>query len=349
MNVLDLLNHNAYRKPGENVRDKYVWLDATKDIAAGVLDMYYFVDNLSNPLTSNKKFPISSSEIFFVDVLNFRWQGSDQLTGDDYKGLMKSFLEISVNERTIYKTSLCNILNFGFSNFNATDFFNSSYAKNEKEFINSIIINSTANVKFRVHLDSTLATAYDGVGLQLNLGGLQYDKLEPFMYNELKNNMFQRIDFDFYDIQSIVSGSHTYSFFVDANRDENLFSKVLPLSNTEIAHIQSLQVLMSDQDAGNDADFNLWFPRMKNRLTININDVAYYDGMIQNALSFFGNYTQTSNNRLYLKQKDVIKEPLTIPSNSKNSIQLVQGAETTPQTDELVMLRMQGELIRTVQ
>ena len=264
--------------------------------------------------------------------------------------LCSRFLKYYVNDRQLYKTSLVNILNFGWQNLGVTD-TDVTYTgrwNTCKKFINPIIINSTSNVKFRLHLNTAAATALDGFTLRTVISGFQFDKLQQFEYNELQGNMFQRIDFDMYDMVAAVAAANTYNFFSNGNKSEELFSKVLPLSQQEAFQVESIQVIMADKSVATP-DTSLWYPRDTNRLNVKINDIEYFDSYIQDALTYYADYvTAVENNRLTQQKIDVLKTPIAIPANSNNSVTLAQPASTVPAVDKKIMLRFQGELSRRV-
>ena len=350
LSISQWLNQNAYPVAGKNARSKYLPKNSQVTIAAGANDYMFFDAALTNPLTANMRLPISGSEVFFVDRISCAYDFTDILTGTIYDEIMQSYLLVTVNDRILYKTSLASILNFGHQALGvaSAQIGSSVYNQKEKQFNNPIIINSTSNVQFKLHLTTAAATALDTQFILLTVQGWQFDKLSDFEYNDLQNKQFQRIDWDFYEIQAVTVGAAaTYTFFQNTGQADTLYSKLFPLAESEMFQVQAIQVMFSDQNTV-APDFSLWFPRMKNRLTINVNDVIYSDGFISKALSFYGKYvTAAENNGLALWQNDVIKTPIIFPAKGNTSVQMLQGADTTPAAG-FVMMRLQGELTRRV-
>ena len=352
MNVADFLNRNAYPQPGQNARAKYVNKASEVTVAAATQEYNPFTAVPASLFAANLVLPFSGDNVFFLDKLQVLTNAPDPDLSDGavFDAFMQSFLEITVNDRQLYKTSLISILSFGWQNVGVTaaqiDY--SGMWKACKRFINPIIINATSNVKFRLHLNTAAATALDTYALRVVISGFQFDKLQQFEYNELQGNMFQRIDFDMYDMVTAVAAANTYNFFSTAAKSEELFSKILPLSEQEAFQVESIQVIIPD--VSTDApDLNLWYPRKTNRLNVKINDVVFYDSYIQDALSYFADYTTAAEDNVLMQQsEDVLKTPIMIPANSNNSVTLAQPASTVPAVGKHIMLRFQGELSRRV-
>ena len=351
MNPSQFLNANAYPKVGDNARCKYVPQNSEKTITAGILDYFFYNDALSNPLVSNRKLPISGDEVLFVDRLFAFWDVTDAVLASTIQEVMLSYLEITVNDRQLYKTSLLSLLNFGSQNLGVTaDQIQNSWLRQvEKIFTNPIIINSTSNVQFHLKITDALATALDDQKITLWTECFQFDKLEPYQYDALRGNQFQKIDWDMYVIESIIAGAqNTYELFVNNGQAQNLYSQLLQMSETESMQVQAMQIVFTDDNTV-APDFNLWYPRTKNRLTIFVNDVKYYDGFIGKSISLWGQYvTAKQDNALSLWQTEVLKVPILFPANSKVQISLLQGADVTPVADSPFMVRLMGEKSRIV-
>ena len=350
MNVSQFLNANAYPGAGRNARVKYLPKESEVAIVAGTEDYLFFNAALTNPLVSNLRLPISGSEIYYVDRIRLLCNIPDTITATIFAELMQSYLEVTVNDRIQYKTSVASILNFGWQALGVTaaQVDSSGLRKVFKQFNNSILINSSSNVQFRLHLNAAAATALDDLDMTLELNVLQFDKLQTGEFDPLGVNRFQKIDFDFYEIQAVTVGAAaTYNFFQNTGQSTELYSKLLPMSESEAFQVQSIQLLFSDQNTV-APDYSLWYPRMKNRLTIEVDQVKYYDGMIGDALSFYGKYvTAAEDNGLILMQESILKTPIIFPAKGNISVTMQQGAEATPAAG-FVMCRLQGEMNRIV-
>lgn len=353
MNVTDFLNANAYPVTGQNARCKFLNKGSDVTVAAATLEYNFFAAPLANPIASNFQIPFSGDNVFFVKKLAMYSDVLDTtVTGVIYAALMQSFLEIWINDRQQFKISLIKLLNFGWQNIGIAPAplaqFYQGFEKREKVFVNPIIINSTANMRFRLHLNAAAATALDTKHLKLVMWGFQFDKLQQFEYNELQDNQFQRLDFDMYDIVPNVVAVNTYQFFANGNKSEELFSKILPLSESETFQVESMRVVFTDHNTV-APEQSLWFTRRENLLTVTLNDVLYWNSYISKSLCYYGDYlTALVNNRLSLWQNDVLETPILIPAKSNNQVTLLQPASVTPVVDSLIMLSFDGEITRRV-
>lgn len=353
MNVSQFLNAQAYPGAGQNARAKWVNKGSQITVAALTPEYNFFAAPLANPFTSNFQIPFSGDNVFFLKKMAAYIDTLDTaLTGTIFNNIMQCFVEIWVNDRMQYKVSLAKIINFGFEDTlllaGAGTTWNDLW-KNEKTLVNPIVINSTANVRFRLHLNAAANAALVGNLITFVMTGFQFDKLSEFEYNDLQDNQFQRIDFDMYEIQPVVAAANNYQFFANSNQNEELFSKTLPLSESENFQVEAIQLLFSDQNVV-AADHSLWYPRRFNRLTISLNDILYYDSYMHKALSYYGAYVAAgvSDHRLVLNQKDILETPIMIPAKSNNSVILQQPASVTPVAAQLVMLSFEGEITRRV-
>lgn len=353
MNVSDFLNANAYPVAGQNARCKYLNKGSQITLAALTTEYNFFTAPLGNPFTSNFVIPFSGDNVFFLKKLALYCDISDvTITGTIFGELMQSFLEIWVNDRQQYKGSLIKFLNFGWQNIDAAvagEVSVSVFEEREKVFVNPIIINSTANIRFRLHMNAAAVAALVGANLFLVMTGFQFDKLKQFEYDELMSNQFQRLDFDMYDIQLAVAAANNYQLFANPNRSEELFSKVLPLSESETFQVEAIQVIFSEHAGAVAPNHNLWFPRKENRLSVYLNDVSFWDSYISKALCYYGDYVPAAvNNRLSIWRRDVLETPILIPAKSNNSVVLQQPASTTPAATQPFLVSFEGEITRRV-
>lgn len=352
MNVTDFLNANAYPGAGQNARCKYLNKGSTVTLAALTTEYNFFTAPLANPFTSNFVIPFSGDNVFFLKKLAIFCDISDAtILGTVFGNLMQSFLEIWVNDRQQYKISLIKLLNFGWQNIDtavAGEVSVSNFEEREKVFVNPIIINSTANIRFRLHMNAAAVAALVGANLMLVMTGFQFDKLKQFEFDDMQANQFQRLDFDMYDIQLAVATANNYQLFANPNRSEELFSKVLPLAESETFQVESIQVIFSDH-AAVAPNHNLWFPSRQKRLSVYLNDVSFWDSYISKALSYYGDYLVAAvNNRLSVWRRELLETPILIPAKSNNSVVLQQPASTTPVATQPFLVSFEGEITRRV-
>ena len=95
MNVVDFLNRNAYPRPGQNARAKYLNKAADSTVAAATLEYTPFSAVPASLFAGNLTLPFSGDNVFFLDRLKILTDATDDIIeGAVFNALMQSFLEI---------------------------------------------------------------------------------------------------------------------------------------------------------------------------------------------------------------------------------------------------------------
>lgn len=369
MNTRDILNAKLYPRPGDNVRTKDYPIFDTQTITNGVTEYYYFVTALGNPFLRNQRLPLAGTEVYFVNAISASLSLKIQTLAQAAilnQLLQQSYLQISVDNRVQCKIPGLDFINYMFAD-SVTDQVPAAAFKNhlggnvnKGSFLGRrlplpIILNSTSSFEIKFVTTAAAATAFDTATLRLNLHGIQFDKLESFYWDNLKGNQFQEVPVTYYNTVPIPNGNEqTYELFANAAINQNLFSRVFPLSDIQTFQLQNLEVFVGQPDTPIEPS-TIWFSRLQNRLRITIDDVDYYSGNQQETLSLFAGLgvtlTTTPNtdyiNFLNLRQSKTFLTPLNIPANSKVRIALTQQAGSLGITGNITVA-MRGVEIRRV-
>lgn len=369
MNTRDILNAKLYPRPGENVRTKDYPLYDTQTIAAGTTEYYFFVTALGNQFLRNQQMPLAGTEVYFVNAISAYLDlkvTTLALANSLNEILQQSYLAISVDNRLVCKIPGLDFINYMFADSVADQVVVAAFKNylggnvNKGSFLGRklplpIILNSTSAFEFKFVTTAAAATAFDTAQLKLNLHGIQFDKLESFYWDNLKNNKFQEIPVTYYNTVAIPNNTEqTYELFANPAANPNLFSRTFPLSDIQTFQLQNLEVFVNQPDVAIEPS-TIWYSRLQNRLRMTIDDVDYYSANLMETLSMFAGFGVTLTttpdtdyiNFLNVRQSKTFLTPLNFPANSKVRIALTQQAASLGITGEITVA-MRGVEIRRV-
>ena len=353
MNVAEVLNMNLYPRTGQNVRTKEFPLYDTQIIAAGTLEYFFYVTPLGNIFNRNKVLPLSGSEIYFVNAISMFLDTPINTVAqiNSLNELMQqSYLEISINNRKLPRIPGLDFLQFLYSlNEDATpELLDIKLNQTKRMLPIPIMMNSTSSFEFKFVTTAAAAATFDTIPLRLTLEGLQFDKLDTFSYDALKNNKFEQIPVSYYDTIVIPDGNQTtFQLFANQNKAQNLFSRVFPLSDVQSMQIQNIEIFFNQPDVP-IVPSTILMSRIMNNLRITVDDVDFYNANLQDCLSvvagFAGNLTDSAaattaySMFMNVRQSKTFKVPLNIPANSKVNVSLTQPAASLGITGEFTVV-----------
>ena len=234
----DLGRHNARRKAYP--------LYSGVTIATGVTRYRLFDGNVSDYLT-NRKMPLAPSEIFFIYQLQATVNNLfTSLASGAPEFLIKSFIQIKVNDKEYIKVPLVEILKITLADTigNTTNRPIATKVVNRSKKLDNlpIIINGRDNVNIELVIPTATATLLNGKVFQLWLNGVKYDELSQINFNAWKGEAFERYIYSVYDTQALTTGPATvYDLFQRVSgKEETDFSKALPLGSKESLQIQTI-------------------------------------------------------------------------------------------------------------
>ena len=343
MDTKQILNAMAYPASGQNVRTKDFILYSVQSIASGQNNYPFFQDNLTNIFQRNIKLPQSNSNIFFIEGISMHVPTSintEALTTSLSNILQQSYLEISINSRVILNIPGLDFIQYLLTiNADATpEILFSRFNRNIRKLPYPIMVNGNANISVTWYCNTTGSTDFDGIDFRLNLHVKMFDKLQDFNYDELQNNQFQKINVSLFDTQQVTTANATtYDLFADNTKVKTLINKVFPLSDIETVSIQNIEVFIGQPTTGVTIA-TVFNDRIQNQLVFNLDDVNYYQSDLQNKLSVLtgieGDLTTAGADTIAyasiqdIRQSQLLKIPLNIPSNSKVVMQLLQPASS---------------------
>lgn len=362
MDTKDILNAAAYPAVIDNVRRKSQPLYDTVTVAAGTTDYYFFTTDPGNIFLRNIKLPLAGSQVFFVEGISAILSTpitSTALARALCNLLQLAFLQITVNGRIQCKLPLLDVLRYQTTlNEDATpEILRSNYRKVIRPMPYPILLNSTSSVEVKLVMGTTEATSFDTGTIKLVFHGIQLDKLDPFYYDELKGNQFQKVSQTYYNTQSITTGNQTtYNFFTTPNQNPRNFSQSFPLSDITRFDIQEIEVFVGQPDVAIQPS-TIYDSRLQNNLVILVDNVEFYNSNLQDKLSvlasFGGNITDSAAattayvNVMDMRESHVLKVPLVLPAQSNINIAITQPASSLPITGNIT-LALRGTETRRV-
>lgn len=360
MNTRDLLNAHLYPSTGVNIRRKPFEYYDNQALATGTLEYYYFVTSLGDQFLRNKQLPVSGSEIFFVEQISAFLENdidTPALADDVNEMMQQAYLQISIDNRVVMKLPLLDILQYNYADrFVATAAARIFHFNDTKRKLPlPIIINSTSAFEFRIVMNAAVAAAFNGINLRLALHGTQLDKLESFYWDNLKAKQFQQISVTYYQTTVIPDATETtFELFSTPAESPLLNSQTFPLSDIQTFSLQDLEVFVNQPETPVSQE-TIWNSRITNVLTIQIDDVVYYQSNMQNMLSIFAAFdtslTTTPDmvvtSMLHTREHKILPVPIEFPANSKVRITYTQPASSVGITGEFTVL-MRGIETRRV-
>lgn len=367
MNTRDILNAKLYPRTGDNVRTKdYPYFD-TRTITAGQTEYYFFVTALGNQFLRNKRLPLAGTEVYFINAIsayvNLKITSLAQANAMN-ELLQQSYLQISVDNRVVCKLPGLDFINYLYSDSFSDQVVVSAVQPrlggnvNKGSFLGRklplpIILNSTSAFEFRFVTTAAAATAFDTQLMKLALHGIEFDKLESFYWDNLKNNKLQEVPVTYYQTTVIPNGNEqTFELFANPAAAQNLFSQSFPLSDTQTFQLQNMEVFVNQPDVPIEPS-TIWYSRLQNIVRMQVDDVDYYNTNLMETLSLFAGFgvalTTTPNldviNFTNIRQSKTFLTPLNIPANSKVRMALTQQAGSLGITGEFT-IALRGVEIR---
>lgn len=353
MNTRDILNEYLYPDAYQNTRRKeFPYYDQVA-VAAGTTEYFFFNTPVANQFQRNKQLPLAGSQVFFIEAISMYLQvpiNTPALINALNEILQQSFLEISVDNRVQMKIPGADVMQYLITlNADATPEILTEQPRLTKRFLPlPVVLNSTSAFQFRFVTTAAAATAFDTIPLRLVLHGLQLDKLQPFHWDNLKNNKFQQVPVTYYDTVVIPSAAQqAFSFFGTPNKAPNLFSKTFPLSDINTMSIQNIEVLVNQPDTPIVAN-TIYNSRLSNVLKIDVDNINMYEGNLVDCLSvvagFAGNMTDSGANTLAynqfmdVRQSKTFRVPLEIPAQSEVNVSIEQPAASLGITGEITLM-----------
>lgn len=321
----------------------------------------FFTSDTFDKFTRNKKFPISGNEIIFIDTLSARLMGTTalSLTAANMGLFTKTALQVLVDGRERLKIPLIECLSapmgteFG---ANATVTLAENVGRSKKLRL-PIIINSQSNVEIKIITDAD----YSALGaLRLELGGILYTKLVPFDFNPVKP--IERLSYTMFDTAAVVAAGQTVNLFGSADKTQNLFSKIFPLSTAETFDIENIEIAFPCSIGAATSFQAIQALAKESMLKININGVDFLELAGKDLVTvLFQNSTvnpfKMSDNVITVATKQNIIDyagftlpvPVTVPAKAQVRITLDQNAISNISASEYINVMLKGTLQRLVQ
>jgi hypothetical protein len=365
INTQDFLNRVAYPLPGDNARRKITPLQDQITVASGTTLYNPFTTATGNIFARNKKFPLSGTEIFAIT--NISCYLKTVITSTTlYAGLLtllqQSYLEIVVDSRVQLKVPLLEVMSYDLvPQIGATTIIGlqTKFVNRSKDLVYPIVLNSSSNVQVNVVLATATATAFDASLINISLNGVMSDKLDSYFVNMVGNSQFQELAWTLWESNLISTvNQNTFNLFATPTLAQNLFSGVVPLSSTERLEIQAIEFFFGGNAGATDTPQLVKANRINNVLSIVIDNVEYYKGDIEGALSIAGAQTGAFGDDgapvdtpitlldVYYENK-VLDIPLIIPANSNVVVSLTQPGSSLNSNQYFTAL-FKGKKVRQV-
>lgn len=331
-NYLTKLQSFGLLKPGDNVRLRPALLYDTATIAAGTTIYDFFVNPVLAPALRNKLLPLSGQEVFYLDKLAAYFSvAQTALTANLEEALVKSYLEIKVNEREFLKIPLFEILTLNLHSTigNDTESYRVDLTNRTKRLQYPIIFNSTANVSVRIVLSANAATALDTGLLRLECTGVKYDKLYSYEFDEIKGRLISRSPYTMYDTNAMWLAAGNTDLFNNRNKPDSDYSKTFPLSTSETFSIEAIETVHFAMATAYATALN---EIRQLRLNIVVDDVEVFDGFTIDMATLIqyntGDFTDAAAvltafaSLKYKRGGIVLPEPIIIPGKSTVKVNL---------------------------
>jgi len=366
MNTTELLNRVAYPEPGQNVRRKYTPRYDKITIASGTTEYYPFKTS-GNIFTTNGTFPLAGNQVFAISNISLYLQQAITSTAL-YAGLLtmlqQSYLQIDVDSRIMLKVPLIEVLSYNTVSQQGAGTvapLQTIFHKRSKNLILPIVINSQSNVQVKVYLSSSTTTVFDTNVMNITFNGIMLDKLDTLAIDLVKGQQFSELAWTLWETQKIDSTSQkTFNFFTTPNTEQNLFSGVLPLSSTERFEIQAIELFVGGNAGGTDTPALVRNNRINNHLTIDVEQVNFYETNLEQILSLAGAQSTTyldnegttpvSTNITLIDvqySEKVLNIPLVIPATGNVKVALEQPASSLNSNQYFTMM-LKGKKTRQV-
>lgn len=370
MDALQTIQNYGFPTPLDNAEVKPFVIYDQQTLAA---TEYQFFNAPIQAFVRNKQFPLSGSEVYFINKirLDYSRETSGATLAAFAELMLLSFLEIFVDDKQYLKIPLVEIYN----NMNSDAYFNVGHTatglKNgwynaSKKLINPIMINSQSNVNIRLSTTATVAGAYAGSFLRLSLYGYKYDKITPVIYDAIKNNQFQRLDYTIYNVVNSADAATNFNLFSNRGAAFNTFSKNFPLSDTEAFSLESIETVVfsiNDANLANDQAAQIVYNEISpSTYNITVNDNEIFAGTLPESYTMFiyksrtitdsGADTISWLNNQYVKGGAVFNKtnndiiPVTIPAAS--GVNFTFSKPATTRITDLIGVLLKGQLIRRV-
>jgi hypothetical protein len=351
MDASQILNAAMYPSSFDNVRRKQTTKYDSATLATGTLEYYFFTTALGNIYARNTRLPLSGTEVFFITGLSMYLRqniNTVALLNNLNETLLQGYLQISVDNRVQCRLPLADLLQYTVMNvLTATgSAILPQIVPMVRKLPIPIMLNSTSAFEFKLVVPTASATAFNTNVLSLSLYGIQFDKLEPFYYNALKDNQFQRVPVTYYNTQTIsTTNETTYSFFTNIGQANNLYSQQFPLSDITTAEIQNIEVFVSNPDTPIEGT-TLYNSSLQKVLRVTVDDIVTYESTLQDMLStialFSTTLTTTPDTTVlaltHIRQSESLQIPLLIPAQSKVSVTVQQPGSSLPITGDITVI-----------
>ncbi len=366
MNTQELLNRVAFPGVGQNIRRKYTQIFDKITVASGTTEYYPF-KTTGNVFTVNKTFPLSGNQIFGITNIALYLQQaitSATLYASLLTMLQQSYLQIDVDSRTMLKIPLLEVMSYNsISQEGASTVapLQTILHKRTKDLIIPIVLNSNSNVSVKVVITSGTATAFDTNLINISFNGVMLDKLDTIAIDLVSGNQYSEIAWTLWESLNVdVTTQKTFNYFTTPNTAPNLFSGVLPLSSTERFEIQAIELFVGGNAGGTDTPALVRNNRINNYLTIDVEQVNFYESNLEDILSLAGaqattyldneGTTPVSTNITVIDvqySQKLLNIPIIIPATGNVDVKLQQAGSSLNSAQYLTLL-LKGKKTRQV-
>ena len=314
--------------------------------------------------------PESGSEVYFIQQIIGYLQvnvNTTALANALNELLQQSFLEVSVDNRVVCKIPGLDFINYTLSDATADQVV---VTRNQTRLfgnVNSdttlgrklplpIVYNSQSAFRFRFVTTAAAATAFNTINLKLELKGTQFDKLDYFNWDQVKQNVYSRVPVTYYETRAIPNANEqTFQLFNNQGVANNLVSQTFPLPDSFAFSLQNIEVFFNQPDVPIDG-LTIFNSRITNILRINVNNVVFWDAVLNTDMtSILAGFDQTLTSTpdldlvtfFHNRCSRTLDVPLNIPPASNVSVQLIQPATSLGITGEFT-IALRGVETRTL-
>ncbi|AFN75756.1 hypothetical protein MROS_2526 [Melioribacter roseus P3M-2] len=310
----------------EKVRIKPYTLYDEITIKNGTTQYNAFVNSELSVDKRNRVFPISQNEVVFINEIGVYLEESVWQT-NYYDLFQQTYLLISIDDRVKAKIPFTEILTFNILNNQDEGAVTSNWdyvtqIKRKRKLQFPIIINSTSNVVVKVETTSSIATNFDTKILRVELTGVKFDKLTPFVFNPQGDKLIERLSFTMYDtVDFDATQGVTYDLFSTQNKDVRLFSKTFPLSDKETFSIENIEFFLAGTQAaaGSMLDHTILSALRGSYLKVTVDDtemIEFGNGDLFTLYLYYAN-SYNKKSRYYSSYGLTLPYPVVIPSQSR--------------------------------
>lgn len=368
MDTQTLLNNVTQMTSGDALRRKTFPLYDTVQIATGTTIYNPFkAVNANGLFQQNQVFPLSGSQIFAITDMGIELEtpiNTTTLYAALLPLLQQSYMEIIISDRSVYKAPLLELMSFFYSGSlgvtPAITLGNNRLLYRRRLLNFPIMLVQQTNVLFNIVIPTATATAFNGINLNVSLGGVMSDVLDPaFNYNPITGNNFQELDYTFFQtFQLTTANQNTYNLLT-GSIPTNLFSQTFPLPNDARFEIQSYEFFFPGLTATPDFLNGLFASRVHNYFQVKVNDVQYLNTNLADCISlgacqavaFNDNAgTPVTTNEVvmdFMYQQKQLELPLILPATGNVVFNLTQPA-TSPSVNNYCTAMFRGRYLRQV-